>query len=246
MEVFDNGCDRALRGGLPAPRHVRARRAFKPLQDIAEGGKLHGLGFTTRWRPGEVGSTTGSSSARASAVASPPCGSPRRATRWRSSNAAGATRTRTSRSRPGAFGATTGCRGWACAGSSASRLFKDILIVSGSGSAEEALATRTRCIAPAPPSSPTRSGTASPRTGTRELRPHYDTAERMLGRRRPTRAGARRRAPARVRARRSGSTRPGRTRASASSSGPPAKRSPTPTSAARGRRGPAACAAVSA
>ena len=100
-------------------------------------------------------------------------------------------------------------------------------------SAAAALATRTRSTAPAPPSSRTLSGPGWA-TGTSELAPHYDTAERMLGVAPTTRARPCRRAAAGVRrgdrGRRDIHQHPGR-----GVLGDRARPSPTPTSAARGR-----------
>ena len=123
--------------------------------------------------------------------------------------------------------------------------FKDIFVVSGSGVGGGSLGYANTLYRPPRRSSRTRSGPTSS-DWEAELAPHYDTAERMLGvvestTRRPGRPAAQgvRRGDRR---RRHLHEDPGRRLLRPAR----ARRCPTHTSAARARRGPAACAAAAA
>ena len=87
-------------------------------RDRRDGGQPGPAPLSFALRDGST-TSTGSSSARASAAASARCAWPRRATRSPSWRPAAATATRTSRRRPGTRAATTGCPGSGCAASSA-------------------------------------------------------------------------------------------------------------------------------
>ena len=184
--------------------------------------------------------------APASGAPSRPCGWPRRATRSRCSSAAAASATRTSPSRPCANrAATSGCRKLGHARRPADDLLQGRLRRLRQRRRRRQPRLRQHPL-PGPPGLLRGPAVgASSATGRRELAPHYDTAERMLGVVEYEGMG-----PADKLLQEYGeeigvgetftNTR------SASSSTSRASRSPTPSSKARGRRAPAACAAAAA
>ena len=190
--------------------------------------------------------STGSWSAPASAAPSRRCGWPRRATGSRCSSAAAASATRTSPSPPGNLRRYFWAPKLGLRGVLRMTFFKDVFVVSGCGVGGGSLGYANTLYRARP------AFFADPQWGElgdweRELAPHYDTAERMLGVAELRGRWARPTSCCRSTARRSASARPSANTRVGVFFGEPGERGPRPLLRRRGAaRGPAACAAAAA